>query len=54
VLRDEDDPDELYRRADRVREHLEPASLSAIPYHLWANREPGPMQVWIPLGNVHS
>jgi DUF1680 family protein len=23
------------------------ASLTAVPYHLWANREPGSMQVWI-------
>ena len=21
--------------------------LTALPYHLWANREPGSMQVWI-------
>ncbi len=25
----------------------EPATLTAIPYYLWANREPGPMTVWI-------
>jgi uncharacterized protein len=25
----------------------EPVSLLAIPYYAWANREPGPMQVWI-------
>ncbi len=25
-----------------------PVTLSAIPYFLWANREAGPMQVWIP------
>jgi DUF1680 family protein len=24
-----------------------PATLTAIPYYLWANRTPGPMQVWI-------
>lgn len=24
-----------------------PATLTAIPYYLWANREPGPMTVWI-------
>ncbi len=24
-----------------------PATLTAIPYYLWANRDPGPMQVWI-------
>jgi DUF1680 family protein len=54
VLRDEDDPDVLYRRADRVREHLEPARLTAIPYHLWANREPGAMQVWMPVSGEAS
>lgn len=26
------------------------AQLSAIPYFAWANRGPGPMRVWIPLG----
>lgn len=26
-----------------------PMSLTAIPYFLWANREPGPMRVWIPM-----
>jgi uncharacterized protein len=26
-----------------------PARLTAIPYYAWANREPGPMQVWIPV-----
>jgi uncharacterized protein len=25
-------------------------TVSAIPYFLWANRAPGPMRVWIPLG----
>ena len=24
-----------------------PATLTAIPYYLWANREPGPMAVWL-------
>jgi DUF1680 family protein len=23
------------------------ASLTALPYHLWANRKPGSMQVWL-------
>ncbi|MEV6302540.1 beta-L-arabinofuranosidase domain-containing protein [Actinoplanes sp. NPDC051861] len=27
-----------------------PATVTAIPYFLWANRSPGPMRVWIPLG----
>jgi hypothetical protein len=26
-----------------------PATLTAIPYYAWANREAGPMQVWIPV-----
>jgi len=28
----------------------EPATLTAIPYYLWANREPGSMQAWIAEG----
>ncbi|WP_410611697.1 glycoside hydrolase family 127 protein [Amycolatopsis sp. lyj-109] len=27
----------------------EPVELTAIPYFLWGNREPGPMRVWIPV-----
>ena len=34
----------LYRTAPVGHE---PAKLTAIPYYLWANREPGPMRVWI-------
>jgi DUF1680 family protein len=26
---------------------MEPIPLKAIPYSLWANREPGEMRVWI-------
>jgi len=30
--------------------HLDgPDALTAIPYHLWANRGPQPMRVWAPL-----
>jgi DUF1680 family protein len=25
-------------------------TVTAIPYYAWANREPGPMRVWMPLG----
>jgi hypothetical protein len=25
------------------------AELTAVPYHAWANREPGAMRVWIPI-----
>jgi DUF1680 family protein len=28
---------------------LRSVEVTAIPYYAWANREPGPMQVWIPL-----
>ncbi len=37
----------LYRPAQPQRP-FRPAVLTAIPYYVWANREPGPMQVWIP------
>jgi DUF1680 family protein len=26
-----------------------PAPVTAIPYYAWANREVGPMRVWLPL-----
>lgn len=26
-----------------------PAQITAIPYFMWANREIGPMKVWLPL-----
>jgi DUF1680 family protein len=25
-----------------------PVELTAVPYYAWANRDPGPMRVWIP------
>ena len=31
----------------RRRRKAAPATLTAIPYYLWANREPGPMAVWL-------
>ena len=34
----------LYRNAPPV---LQPKALKAIPYHLWANRDEGAMQVWL-------
>ena len=34
----------LYRTAPP---RYEPTRLTAIPYHLWANRQPGGMQVWL-------
>lgn len=44
--------DRLYRTAGTC--HLSTgqaaANLTAIPYYAWANREPGPMQVWLRAG----
>ena len=44
--RSEDDgwSGQLYRNK-RPAQHA--ATLTAIPYHLWANREAGGMQVWL-------
>jgi DUF1680 family protein len=41
--------DQLYRPVeDRENLPREPVRLTAVPYYAWANREPGPMRVWIP------
>jgi len=39
----------LYTPTEPQPENLEETAITAIPYYAWANREPGPMQVWIPL-----
>jgi DUF1680 family protein len=41
--------DRLYRPAgdDRPRFECRTVALTAVPYYAWANREPGPMQVWL-------
>ena len=31
---------------------VEPREVTAIPYYRWANREPGPMRVWLPIANA--
>jgi DUF1680 family protein len=43
----------LYRttRPDKSAVDGGPVSLTAIPYHAWANREPGPMRVWLRHGS---
>ena len=44
------DQEPLYRDLNRPDTPSAPAvTVTAIPYFLWANREPGPMRVWIPL-----
>jgi uncharacterized protein len=40
----------LYRDGRSVTGRRRPRRLVAVPYYAWANREPGPMEVWIPLG----
>jgi DUF1680 family protein len=40
--------DGLYRAINRC--HVKAVPFAAIPYYAWANREPGPMTVWIPEG----
>jgi uncharacterized protein len=41
----------LYRiREGAAKRTLAPATVTAVPYFAWANRAPGPMQVWIRLG----
>lgn len=39
--------DELYQPLSRVQMVHTPFQFKAIPYFLWANREPGEMRVWI-------
>ena len=39
--------DHLYRLVTDVSPKVRPTHFTAIPYYAWANREPGPMTVWI-------
>jgi DUF1680 family protein len=39
----------LYSRHDPTPGSRSAVPLQAIPYYAWANREPGPMQTWIPI-----
>jgi DUF1680 family protein len=41
----EDWGDDLYRSAPADGK---PASVTAVPYYLWNNRQPGAMKVWMP------
>jgi DUF1680 family protein len=41
---------DLYLPAGPVRQKVGPATeLTFIPYYAWANREPAPMKVWVPV-----
>jgi len=37
----------LYRRVEEVSPSSRRVRFTAVPYYAWANREPGPMNVWI-------
>ena len=40
----------LYSPIDQSQQRAtRPVTLTFIPYYAWANREPGPMEVWVPL-----
>jgi DUF1680 family protein len=39
----------LYQPYDVSQVECKPVRLTAIPYYAWANREPGAMQVWLPI-----
>ncbi len=39
----------LYEPDSRGGDAGDPVSVTAIPYHAWANRGPGAMRVWLPL-----
>ncbi|ABW01801.1 glycoside hydrolase family 127 protein [Caldivirga maquilingensis] len=40
---------ELYKSLNDIRLSLRSIKFRAIPYYAWANRDPGPMTVWVPL-----
>lgn len=46
VARDDDQP-ALYRHQSQTGCESAPINFKAIPYYLWANREPGEMRVWL-------
>ncbi len=39
----------LYRPYRAAKPVYTPTTLTAIPYYIWANREPGAMRVWLPI-----
>jgi len=45
----EDERGALYTPIDRLRYRIRGVEFRAIPYYAWANRNPGPMSVWIRL-----
>ncbi|MEM1570089.1 MAG: glycoside hydrolase family 127 protein [Candidatus Bathyarchaeia archaeon] len=45
-------PKSLYSSLEETTIEIKPVKFTAIPYYAWANREPGPMVVWIPMFNM--
>jgi DUF1680 family protein len=45
----EDEWGALYMPIDKLRYRIRSIEFRAIPYYAWANRNPGPMNVWIRL-----
>jgi DUF1680 family protein len=43
---------ELYRPAGISLADRQPATISALPYHLWGSRDTGAMRVWIPYSST--
>jgi DUF1680 family protein len=43
------DSGQLYAPYERCPQPARRVSITAIPYYSWANREAGPMQVWLPI-----
>ncbi len=44
----------LYEPINDVKLAIRPIKFKAIPYYAWANREPGPMTVWVPLMDYYD
>jgi len=44
----------LYESINDVKLTIRPIRFKAIPYYAWANREPGPMTVWVPLMDYYD
>jgi DUF1680 family protein len=43
----EESKDQLYHQVTDSSHKVRPVRFTAVPYYAWANREPGPMTVWI-------
>jgi hypothetical protein len=44
----------LYEPINDIKLTIRPIRFKAIPYYAWANREPGPMTVWVPFMDYYD